>query len=98
MVPYFLSKKEDQIIPITDEKMTRFSITIEQSVNFVLSTLERMLGGEIFIPKMSSYKLLDLKEAIVPKNKIQIIGIRPGEKLHEETVTVSGFSSYNRLW
>tara|TARA_Y100000591_G_scaffold139186_1_gene119531 strand:+ start:6246 stop:7268 length:1023 start_codon:yes stop_codon:yes gene_type:complete len=89
VVPFFLSKKEDQIIPITDEKMTRFSITIEQSVNFVLSTLQRMQGGEIFIPKMSSYKLLDLKQAIVPKNKIQIIGIRPGEKLHEETVTVS---------
>ena len=89
VVPYFLSKKDDQTIPITDEKMTRFNITIEQSVNFVLNTLQRMQGGEIFIPKMTSYKLLDLKEAIVPKNKIQIIGIRPGEKLHEEIVTVS---------
>ena len=89
VVPYFLSKKEDQIIPITDEKMTRFNITIEQSVDFVLNTLHRMQGGEIFIPKMSSYKLIDLKEAIVPKNKIRIIGIRPGEKMHEETVTVS---------
>lgn len=89
VVPYFLSKKEGDVIPITNENMTRFNITIDQSVNFVLSSLQRMLGGEIFIPKMSSYKLLDLKEAIVPKNKIQIIGIRPGEKLHEETVTVS---------
>ena len=90
VVPYFLSKKEkNQIIPITNEKMTRFSITIEQSVNFTLNALQRMLGGEIFIPKMPSYRLLDLKEAIVPKNRIQIIGIRPGEKLHEETVTVS---------
>jgi len=89
VVPFFLSKKEDQIIPITDEKMTRFSITIDQSVDFVLNSLKRMQGGEIFIPKMKSYKLLDLKEAIAPKNKIQIIGIRPGEKLHEEIVTVS---------
>ena len=69
--------------------MTRFSITIEQSVKFTLNALQKMLGGEIFIPKMPSYRLLDLKEAIVPKNRTQIIGIRPGEKLHEETVTVS---------
>ena len=89
VVPFFLSKKEDQIIPITDENMTRFSITIDQSVDFVLDSLQRMQGGEIFIPKMKSYKLLDLKEALAPKNKIQIIGIRPGEKLHEEIVTVS---------
>ena len=89
VVPFFLSIKENQVVPITNEKMTRFNITIGQSVEFVLNTLQRMLGGEIFIPKMPSYKLLDLKEAIVPKNKIQIIGIRPGEKLHEETVTVS---------
>ena len=61
VVPYFLSKKDGQIIPITNEQMTRFNITIEQSVDFVLKTLQRMQGGEIFIPKMSSYKLIDLK-------------------------------------
>ena len=69
VVPLFLSKKEDQIIPITDEKMTRFSITIDQSVDFVLNSLQRMQGGEIFIPKMKSYKLLDLKEALAPKKQ-----------------------------
>ena len=89
VVPYFLSKKENEVIPITNEKMTRFNITIQESVNFTLNALQKMLGGEIFIPKMPSYRLLDLKEAIVPKNRIQIIGIRPGEKLHEETVTVA---------
>lgn len=89
VVPYFLSKKENQIISITNKKMTRFSITIEESIRFTLEALQKMLGGEIFIPKMPSYRLLDLKEAIVPNNEIQIIGIRPGEKLHEETITVS---------
>ena len=79
----------NKVIPVTDERMTRFSITLDQGVDFVLSSLSNMVGGEIFIPKIPSYNILDLKEAIAPGAEIKIIGIRPGEKLHEEMITKS---------
>ena len=67
--------------------MTRFNITLQEGVDFVLQSLDKMWGGEIFVPKIPSYKLLDVAKAIAPKAKHEIIGIRPGEKLHEEMIT-----------
>ena len=91
----FEQQKKNGIITITDKRMTRFSITLNQGVNFVLDSLEKMWGGEIFIPKIPSYKILDLIKAIAPKCKIVNIGIRPGEKLHEEMITSS--DSFNAV-
>jgi len=71
------------VLPITDTRMTRFWITLEQGVNFVLSSLERMVGGELFVPKIPSMNIIDLAKVIAPECKTEIIGIRPGEKLHE---------------
>jgi UDP-N-acetylglucosamine 4,6-dehydratase/5-epimerase len=83
VIPFFLKKKEDGILPITDPRMTRFWITIEQGVDFVLKCFEIMVGGELFIPKIPSMNMIDLAEAIAPGCKTEVIGIRPGEKLHE---------------
>ena len=74
-------------IPITDDRMTRFWITLEQAVRFVLDSFERMHGGEIFVPKIPSMRVIDLAEALAPEASIRIIGIRPGEKLHEELIS-----------
>ena len=89
VVPFFLSKKKEGIIPITDKRMTRFNITLQEAVNFVLFCLEKMWGGEIFVPKIPSYRLEDLAKAIAPRSKIKIIGLRPGEKIHEEMISTS---------
>ncbi|WP_321312903.1 UDP-N-acetylglucosamine 4,6-dehydratase (inverting) [Halarcobacter sp.] len=85
VVPYFkkLIKNEAKALPITDEKMTRFLITLEEGVEFVLKNFERMQGGEIFVPKIPSMKITDLAKALAPNIPHEIIGIRPGEKLHE---------------
>ena len=85
VVPYFekLIKNGAESLPITDEKMTRFMITLEQGVNFVLKNFERMKGGEIFVPKIPSMKIVDLASAMAPNLPHEIVGIRPGEKLHE---------------
>lgn len=80
VIPFF--NKLIAELPITDEKMTRFLITLEDGVNFVLKNFERMYGGEIFIPKIPSMKMTDLAKAIAPDLPHKIIGIRPGEKLH----------------
>ena len=89
VVPFFLNKKKEGIIPITDKRMTRFNITLQEAVNFVLFCLEKMWGGEIFVPKIPSYRLEDLAKAIAPRSKIKIIGLRPGEKIHEEMISTS---------
>jgi UDP-N-acetylglucosamine 4,6-dehydratase len=86
VIPYFMKQREKGILPITDPKMTRFWITLEQGVDFVLKCLERMVGGELFVPKIPSMKIMDLAKAICPDCKTEIIGIRPGEKLHEVMV------------
>ncbi len=86
IIPIFLEKKKEGIIPITDERMTRFWITLEQGVEFVIKNLNRMRGGEIFIPKIPSMKIIDLVKAIAPECKIEYIGIKPGEKLHETMI------------
>ena len=77
------------MIPVTDERMTRFSITLQQGVDFVIESFKNMVGGEIFVPKIPSYKILDVKNAIAPQASVKLIGIRPGEKLHEEMITIS---------
>jgi len=87
VVPFFKKMRETGTLPITDERMTRFWITLEQGVQFVLDNLERMHGGEIFIPKIPSMKVMDLAKAIGPECKTEIVGIRPGEKLHEAMIT-----------
>jgi len=87
VIPFFLSKRKDGAMPVTDERMTRFSITLEQGVDLVLYALSNMWGGEIFVPKIPSYRILDLAEAIAPGCRIEKVGIRPGEKLHEEMIT-----------
>ena len=79
----FSKKRETGVIPITDERMTRFWITLDQGVQFVIDSFNRMQGGEIFVPKIPSMKVTDLAKAIAPECKINVVGIRPGEKLHE---------------
>lgn len=86
VIPFFLRMRETGVLPITDERMTRFWITLEQGVEFVLASLERMRGGEIFVPKIPSMRMTDLARAVAPECEIKIVGIRPGEKLHEVMV------------
>lgn len=83
VVPLFIQQSKQGELTITDEKMTRFWITLDQGVDLVLSSLGKMSGGEIFIPKIPSIKVIDLAKTIAPKAKIKIVGIRPGEKIHE---------------
>ena len=89
VIPFFIEKKKTGVIPITDERMTRFNITLQEGVDFVLSCMDKMWGGELFVPKIPSYHIMDVKEAIAPECKHEIVGIRPGEKLHEEMITES---------
>tara|TARA_X000001036_G_C20621806_1_gene783430 strand:- start:504 stop:1502 length:999 start_codon:yes stop_codon:yes gene_type:complete len=87
VIPFFKKKKEAGVLPITDERMTRFNITLQDGVDFVIQCLDKMWGGELFVPKIPSYKILDVAKAIAPDIKYEIVGIRPGEKLHEEMIT-----------
>ncbi|RRD61425.1 UDP-N-acetylglucosamine 4,6-dehydratase (inverting) [Tannerella forsythia] len=91
VIPLFIKKKEDDapFIPITDKRMTRFNISLEAGVSLVMYAIKHHLGGEIFIPKIPSYRILDIAEAIAPNMPIKEVGIRPGEKLHEEMITVT---------
>lgn len=87
VVPFFLQRRPSGILPITDERMTRFNITLQQGVDFVFSCFERMWGGELFVPKIPSYHISDVARAVAPECRLEVIGIRPGEKLHEEMIT-----------
>lgn len=87
VIPYFKKLAESGKLPITDERMTRFWITLDQAVDLVLTAFGEMHGGEIFVPKIPSMRLVDLALAIVPEAELEIIGIRPGEKLHEEMIS-----------
>ncbi len=89
VIPFFLQFKKNGYLPITDKRMTRFNITLQQGVDFVIQCLECMWGGELFVPKIPSYHITDVAEAIAPGLPIKETGIRPGEKLHEEMITVS---------
>lgn len=83
VIPFFLKQKSTGVVSITDPRMTRFWITLEQGIDFVLDSLKRMVGGEIFVPKIPSMSIMDLAHSICPGCKTEIVGIRPGEKLHE---------------
>ena len=85
--PFFQQCRASGVLPVTDTRMTRFSITLQQGVDFVLDCFLRMRGGELFVPKIPSYRILDVAAAIAPECKIEQVGIRPGEKLHEEMIT-----------
>jgi UDP-N-acetylglucosamine 4,6-dehydratase len=87
VIPFFLKQKETGVLPITDSRMTRFWITLEQAATFVLQCLQQMVGGELFVSKIPSMKIMDLAKAICPQCKTKIIGIRPGEKIHEVLIT-----------
>ncbi|EHS1090772.1 UDP-N-acetylglucosamine 4,6-dehydratase (inverting) [Vibrio cholerae] len=87
VIPFFLKKRAEGVLPITHEEMTRFNISLQDGVNMVMYALEHHLGGEIFVPKIPSYKILDIAKAIAPECKTEVVGIRPGEKLHEEMIT-----------
>jgi UDP-N-acetylglucosamine 4,6-dehydratase (inverting) len=89
VIPFFLERRKTGVLPITHPEMTRFNITLEEGVDLVLHALEHAWGGEIFVPKIPSYKILELAEAIGPECRKEIIGIRPGEKVHEEMITQS---------
>jgi UDP-N-acetylglucosamine 4,6-dehydratase (inverting) len=89
VMPFFLNKRKDGILPITDTEMTRFNISLEGGVNMVMHALEHAWGGELFVPKIPSYRITDVAEAIGPECEKPIIGIRPGEKVHEEMITAS---------
>jgi len=95
VIPFFRECVKEGVVPITDERMTRFWITLAKGVDFVLQSLEEMQGAEVFIPKIHSMRILDLAKAICPDCKQEIIGIRPGEKLHETLLSADdGIDSY----
>lgn len=87
VVPTFFEQKQNNTLTITDERMTRFWITLDEGVQFVLNCIDKMRGGEIFVPKIPSIKIMELARAVAPKAKIKIVGIRAGEKLHELLVS-----------
>lgn len=87
VIPFFVSQSKKGILPVTDERMTRFNITLQQGVDFVINSLEKMWGGELFVPQIPSYRILDLAKAVDQNCKIKIVGIRSGEKIHEEMIT-----------
>lgn len=96
VIPFYLNKRKEGFLPITDSNMTRFNISLSEGVDMVLHALEEAWGGEIFVPKIPSYKITDVAEAVAPNCEHRIIGIRPGEKIHEEMITSSdSFTSYD---
>ena len=96
VIPFFLKRKKDGVLPITDPTMTRFNISLADGVKMVLHALEHAWGGELFVPKIPSYRITDLAQAIGPDCKHPVIGIRPGEKIHEEMITSSdSFTTYD---
>lgn len=96
VIPFFIKKKEEGFLPITDPNMTRFNITLDGGVDMVLHALEHAWGGEIFVPKIASYKIGDVAKAVAPNVEHKVVGIRPGEKIHEEMITHSdSFYTYD---
>jgi len=89
VIPFFISRAKTGILPVTDSAMTRFNIPLQEGVEMVFWALEHALGGEILVPKIPSYRISDVAQAIGPNCKIEIVGIRPGEKMHEEMITSS---------
>ena len=89
VIPFFIEKAKSGKLPVTDTNMTRFNIPLQGGVDMVMFALKNAWGGEIFVPKIPSYKILDVAKAICPNCEIEIVGIRPGEKIHEEMITTS---------
>jgi UDP-N-acetylglucosamine 4,6-dehydratase/5-epimerase len=95
VMPFFLKKRKEGVIPITDKRMTRFNISLEDGCEMVFNAIENAWGGEIFVPKIPSYRIVDVATAIAPECEQIEVGVRPGEKLHEEMITIS--DSYNTV-
>jgi FlaA1/EpsC-like NDP-sugar epimerase len=97
VIPFFIKRKREGLnLPITDVNMTRFNISLQGGVDMVMHALEHAWGGELFVPKLPSYKILDVAEAIGPNLEKPVVGIRPGEKIHEEMITSSdSFYTYD---
>ncbi len=95
VIPFFLERRSTGVLPITDPRMTRFNISLQEGVEMVLWALENAWGGEVFVPKIPSYRITDVAEAIGPECRQEVVGIRPGEKIHEEMITAS--DSYNTV-
>lgn len=95
VIPFFLARKDDGVLPITDPRMTRFNISLQEGVDMVLWSIENAEGGELLVPKIPSYRIGDVATAIAPDARQEVIGIRPGEKIHEEMITSS--DSFNTV-
>lgn len=95
VIPFFLGRRSSGVLPITDPEMTRFNISLQDGVDMVLWAIENALGGEIFVPKIPSYRIVDVAKAIGPECEHRVVGIRPGEKIHEEMITAS--DSFNTV-
>jgi UDP-N-acetylglucosamine 4,6-dehydratase/5-epimerase len=95
VIPFFLARRKSGVLPITDPQMTRFNISLQEGVDMVLWSLENSWGGEVLVPKIPSYRITDVAEAIGPECRQEVIGIRPGEKIHEEMITAS--DSFNTV-
>jgi UDP-N-acetylglucosamine 4,6-dehydratase/5-epimerase len=95
VIPFFLDRRKSGVLPITDPAMTRFNISLQQGVDMVLWSIENALGGEVLVPKIPSYRIGDVAEAIAPECRQEVVGIRPGEKIHEEMITAS--DSFNTV-
>lgn len=96
VMPFFLKKKAGGVIPITDPNMTRFNISLDEGVDMVLHALDQAWGGELYVPKIPSYRITDVAEALAPECRHEVVGIRPGEKVHEEMITSSdSFTTYD---
>ena len=96
VIPFFMNKRNEGILPITDPNMTRFNISLQGGVDMVLHALDQAWGGELYVPKIPSYRILDVAQAIGPDCEHKVVGIRPGEKIHEEMITASdSFTTYD---
>ena len=95
VIPFFLDRRADGVLPITDPAMTRFNISLQEGVDMVLWSIDHAWGGEILVPKIPSYRITDVANAIAPECRQEIVGVRPGEKIHEEMITAS--DSFNTV-
>jgi len=95
VIPFFLARRGDGVLPITDPRMTRFNISLQEGVDMVLWSIEHAWGGEVLVPKIPSYRIVDVATAVDPTCRQEIVGVRPGEKIHEEMITVS--DSFNTV-
>ena len=89
VIPFFMERRKQGVLPITDTDMTRFNISLQEGVEMVLWSIEHAWGGEILVPKIPSYRITDVATAVAPECRQEIVGIRPGEKIHEEMITAS---------